>query len=179
MNWAGKIGGKIRYLPDGTCVPQIASPLPVDKSHISIDRRYRFIRKAAVTSAADRNRSQLRQAIDTASTASVDWKDSAYRSQKNEGLVKGDMLKSRIHCRMPNKRPMSKHMPGDNVTKLAISVQVEHVFVHQKNCYGMLMRAISIARAQAEIKPGNVAHNLCRLIFHQPRATIQQIHLKP
>lgn len=57
--WTVKIGGKIRYRPDGTPLPQIATPVFGYKSHISIDRRYGFIRKAAVTSAADSDGRQL------------------------------------------------------------------------------------------------------------------------
>ena len=51
--WTVKIGGKVRYRPDGTPLPQIATPVFGYKSHISIDRRFGFIRKAAVTSAAN------------------------------------------------------------------------------------------------------------------------------
>lgn len=47
-----KIGGKVRYRPDGTPLPMIATPVFGYKSHISIDRRFGFIREAAVTSAS-------------------------------------------------------------------------------------------------------------------------------
>lgn len=63
------------------------------KSHISIDRRFGFIRKAAVTSAADSDGRQLRRVIDTTNTAGDVWADSAYRSAKNEALLKSNMLK--------------------------------------------------------------------------------------
>lgn len=42
--WTVKVGGKIRYRPDGTPLPQIAAPVFGYKSHISIDRRFGFIR---------------------------------------------------------------------------------------------------------------------------------------
>ena len=67
--WAVKIGGKIRYRPDGTLLPQIATPVFGYNSHISIDQRFGFIRKAAVTSAADSDWRQLRRVIDTANIA--------------------------------------------------------------------------------------------------------------
>ena len=38
--WTLKIGGKIRYRPDGTPLPQIALPVFGYKSHIVIDRRF-------------------------------------------------------------------------------------------------------------------------------------------
>nr|WP_246205097.1 transposase [Altericroceibacterium indicum] len=93
-------------------MPQIATPVFGYKSHISIDRRYGVIRKAAVTSAADSDGRQLRRMIDTSNTASDVWADSAYRSSKNEALLKSNMLKSRIHRRKPTspiKCPRSTH----------------------------------------------------------------------
>lgn len=43
--WTLKIGGKPRYRADGTPLPQIATPVFGYKSHISIDRRFGFIRQ--------------------------------------------------------------------------------------------------------------------------------------
>lgn len=82
--WTLKIGGKTRFRPDGTPLPQIATPVSGYKNHISIDQRYGFIRKATVTSAAQSDGRQLRHVIDTNNTASDVWADTAYRSQKNE-----------------------------------------------------------------------------------------------
>ncbi|MEO0923001.1 MAG: transposase, partial [Pseudomonadota bacterium] len=82
--WTLKIGGKIRYRPDGTPLPQIALPVFGYKSHISIDRRFGFIRQASVTSASDADGRQLRYLISKDNTASDVWADTAYRSQSNE-----------------------------------------------------------------------------------------------
>jgi hypothetical protein len=91
--WTVKIGGKIRYRPDGSPLPQIATPVFGYKSHISIDRRFGFIRKAAVTSAVESDGRQLRRVIDTANTASNVWADSACRSTTNEAWLKANMRK--------------------------------------------------------------------------------------
>jgi hypothetical protein len=42
--WTLKIGSKLRYRPDGAPLPMIATPVFGYKSHISIDRRFGFIR---------------------------------------------------------------------------------------------------------------------------------------
>ena len=165
--WTLKIGGKIRYRPDGTPLPQIATPVFGYKSHISIDRRFGFIRKAAVTSAADSDGRQLRRVIDTSNTAGDVWADSAYRSARNEALLKSNMLKSRIHRRKPKGRPMPEHMARAKAAKSAIRARVEHVFAHQKNRYGLFIRTIGIARAQAKLTLANLAYNFDRLIFHE------------
>lgn len=123
-----KIGGKVRYRADGTPLPQIATPVFGYKSRISIDRRSGFIRKAAVSSAADSDGRQLRRVIDTGNTAGDLWADSANRSSKNEAWLKSNMLKSRIHRRKPQGKAIPKHMARANAAKSAIRAGVEHVF---------------------------------------------------
>jgi hypothetical protein len=165
--WTVKIGGKIRYGPDGTPPPQIATPLFGYKSHISIDWCFGFILKAAVTSAADSEGRQLRRVIDASNTAGDVWADSAYRSSKNEVSLQADMLKSRIHRRKPKGKPMPEHMARANAAKSAIRARVEYVFAHQNNRYGLVIRTIGIARAQAKLTLANLAYTFDRLIFHE------------
>jgi IS5 family transposase len=169
--WTVKIGGKVRYRPDGTPLPQITTPVFGYKSHISIDRRFGFIRKAAVTSATDSDGRQMRRVIDTANTAGDVWADSAYRSSKNEAWLKAHMLNSRIHRRKPKGKPIPEQIARANAAKSAIRARVEHVFAHQKNRYGLFIRTIGIDRAQAKLTLANLAYNFDRLIFHQRCAT--------
>jgi IS5 family transposase len=165
--WTVKVGGKVRYRPDGTPLPQIATPVFGYKSHISIDRCFGFIRKGKVTSAAQSDGRELRHIIDPNNTASDVWADSAYRSARNEALLKSNMLKSRIHRRKPKGRPMPKNMARANAAKSAIRARVEHVFAHQKGRYGLFIRTIGLARAQTKLTLANLAYNFTRLIFHE------------
>src|SRR5690606_35980017 len=119
--------------PDGTPLPMIASPVFGYKSHISIDRRYGFIRAAAVTSAAHPDGRMLRQVIDGENTGSEVWADSAYRSQCNEAWLADRMLTSRIDRRKPNGKSMPIATARANAAKSSIRAGVEHVFAHQKN----------------------------------------------
>jgi hypothetical protein len=77
--WTRSISGKIRYRPDGTPLPQIALPVFGYKTHISIDRRFGFIRKGAAPSAAASDGGMLRAVIDKTNTASDVWADTACR----------------------------------------------------------------------------------------------------
>jgi IS5 family transposase len=163
--WTIKIGGKIRYRPDRKPLPQIAMLMCCYKSHISIDRRLGFVRKAAVTSAADTDGRQLRRVIDAANTAGDVWADSAYRSSKNEAWFKANMLKSRIHRRKPKGKLMPEHTARANAAKSAIRARGEHVFAHQKSRYDLFIRTMGIARAQAKLTLVNLANNFDRLIF--------------
>ena len=113
----------------------------------------------------------LPRLVTTQNTSSEVWADSAYRSQANEKCLRAKMLVSRIHRRKPPGRPMPKHVARANAGKSAIRAVVEHVFAHQKNRFGLFIRTIGIARAQAKLTLANLAYNFDRLIFHQRCAT--------
>lgn len=167
--WTLKIGGKVRYRPDGTPLPQIALPVFGYKSHIGIDRRFGFIRQAAVTSAAGADGRQLRRLVSKDNTASDVWADSAYRSQSNEKWLARNMMTSRIHRRKPANKPMPERTAKANARKSSVRAAVEHVFAHQKNRFGLFIRTIGIARAEAKLTLANLAYNFDRLIFHERR----------
>ena len=54
-----------------------------------------------------------------------------------------------------------------NAAKSSIRAAVEHVFAHQKNRFGLFIRTIGIARAEAKLTMANIAYNFDRLIFHE------------
>ncbi len=165
--WTLKVGGKVRYRPDGTQLPMIAVPTFGYKSHISIDRRFGFIREGMATSATEADGRQLRHVVSTENTASDVWADSAYRSQSNEKWLAKRMLTSRIHRRKPAGKPMPAATRRANAKKSSIRARVEHVFAHQKNRYGLFIRTIGLARAEAKLTLANLAYNFDRLIFHE------------
>lgn len=167
--WTLKIGGKVLYRPDGTPLPMIATPVFGYKSHISIDRRYGFIRAAAVTSASHPDGRMLRQVLDRENTGSEAWADSAYRSQSNKAWLGDRMLTSRIHRRKPKGKSMPMATARANAVKSSIRARIEHVFAHQKNRFGLFIRTIGIARAEAKLTLANLAYNFDRLVFHEKR----------
>jgi len=79
------------------------------------------------------------------------------------------MLTSRIHRRKPAGKPMPRNVARANAKKSAIRAAVEHVFAHQKNRFGLFIRTIGIARAEAKLTLANIAYNFDRLIFHERR----------
>ena len=168
--WTLKVGGKVRFRPDGTPLPMIAIPTFGYKSHIAIDRRCGFIRSFAVTSAAHGDGRMLRQVVTTDNASGDVWADSAYRSKANEAWLSGKILRSQIHRRKPKGRPMSEATSRANGKKSSIRAHVEHVFAHQKNRYGLFIRTIGLARAEAKLTLANIAYNMDRLVFHERRA---------
>ena len=165
--WTLKIGGKVRHRPDGTPLPMIAVPVFGCKSHVSIDRRFGFIRESAVTAASAADGRQLRRLVSAENTGSEVWADSACRSQSNERWLAGRMPTSRIHRRKPTGKPMPRNVARANAKKSAIRVAVEHVFAHQKTRFGLFIRTIGLARAEAKLTLANLAYNFDRLIFHE------------
>ena len=170
--WTLKVGGKVRYRPDGTPLPMIATPTFGYQSHISIDQRYGFIRECAVTSAAHADGRMLPHLVNKENTSSEVWADTAYRSQRNEKWLAKNMLTSRIHRRKPHRKPMPETTARANARKSAVRAKVEHVFGHQKNRYGLFIRTIGLARAEAKMILANIAFNMDRLIFHERRAAM-------
>jgi len=167
--WTLKVGGKVRYRPDGTPLPMIAVPVFGYKSHISIDRRYGFIRESTVTAASAADGRQLKRLVSGENTGSGVWADSAYRSRKNEKWLAKRLMTSRIHRRKPAGKPMPPATARANAKKSTIRAAVEHVFAHQKNRFGLFIRTIGLARAEAKLTLANIAYNFDRLIFHERR----------
>ena len=103
----------------------IAVPVFGYKSHISIDRKFGFIRESAVTAASAADGRMLKRLVTTGNTSSEVWADSAYRSRKNEKWLAGKMLTSRIHRRKPAGKPMPQATARANARKSAIRAAVE------------------------------------------------------
>ena len=165
--WTLQIANKVRYRADGSPLPKIVLPTFGYKSHIAIDRCYGFIREGAVTSAAHADGKMLKELVTNDNTSSVVWADSAYRSKANETWLANRALKSKIHRKKPAGRPMPKATARANAKKSAVRAKVEHVFAHQKNCYGLFIRTIGLARAEAKLTLANLAYNFDRLVFHE------------
>lgn len=69
-----------------------------------------------------------------------------------------------------NRPNCAPHTSRANAAKSAVRAHVEHVFAHQKGRYGLFIRTIVLARAQAKLTLANLAYNFDRLIFHERRA---------
>ena len=80
---------KAKPREDGSMPPvDLAIPLFGYQNHVSIDRRFGFIRRWAATDAAAYEGRRLRQGLlDKTNTASGVWADTAYRSAANETFL--------------------------------------------------------------------------------------------
>ena len=152
-------------------MPQIDLAVPAFgyKNHIGMDRRHGLIRRWTASDAAAHDGVRLADVVDDGNTGSDVWADTAYRSAKNEALLAGRGLVSRIHRKKPKGRPMAVRTRRANARKSAVRAAVEHVFARHKGPMGLVVRTIGIARARVKIGLANLAYNMRRLVWLSPR----------
>ena len=105
------------------------------KNHVAIDRQHGLIRTWTVSDAARHDGAQLIGLIDKTNTAASVWADMAYRSKRNEAWLATDGLRSCLHRRKPQGRPMPRR------TALANAA-----------------RSRSVRRCQARLRPTEGTH---------------------
>ncbi len=129
-------------------LPQIDLAVPAFgyKNHIGIDRGHGLIRGWTATNAAAHDGARLEEVVDADNTASDVWADTAYRSAKNEAMLAGRGLVSRIHRKKPKGRPMPERTRQASARKSMVRCRVEHVFAHQKGLMGLANPAYNIRR---------------------------------
>jgi IS5 family transposase len=95
--------------------------------------------------------------IQTANTGRRVWADTAYRSNENEAWLDANGMQSEIHRKKPRGRPMSKRTSKANGRKSAVRSKVGHVFGHQKDRMGLVIRTIGLG--SGPINPTPLAQN--------------------
>ena len=158
-----KDGGKDAGLVD-IAIPQFGY-----KTHISIDRKWRFIRRETTTDAARHDGHELATILDTANRSGKVWADTGYRSARNETWLKANGFLSHIHRKKPRGKPMPKHIRRGNATRSKVRTGVEHVFAQLNGPMELSIRCIGRRRAAGRITMANLAYNFRRLIFHERR----------
>lgn len=139
------------------------------KNHISIDKKWRFIRGETCTDAARYDGHELATVLDDANGSKAVWADTGYRSAKTEAWLKAQGYRSHIHRKKPRGKPMAKHIRRGNATRSAIRACVEHVFGYEKGPMALTIRSIGQARASGRMTLANLSYNFRRLIFHERR----------
>jgi IS5 family transposase len=155
---------KAKPAEDGSARVDIAVPAFGYKNHLGIDRRHGLIRRWTVTDAARHDGALLPALIDRTNTASDIWADTSYRSRANERYLADHGLRSRIHRKKPQGKPMPANTARANGRKSKVRAAVEHVFAHEKGPMGLVVRTIGIARARVKIGLANLVYNMRRMV---------------
>jgi len=136
------------------------------KNHINVDKDDKLIRKYEVTDASVHDSQVFDDVLDEENSGRSVWADSAYRSKKREGELKGNGYISRIHHKARRNRKLTKREQESNHSRSKARVRVEHIFGNQKTAQGsVLVRTKGIARATAKIGMMNLIYNMRRLEF--------------
>ncbi len=159
--WTVKFS-KAKPAEDGSRRVDIAVPAFGYKNHLGIDRRHGLIRTWTATDAARHDGAQLPSLVSKTNTASDVWADTAYRSKANEAHLAENGLRSRIHRKKPQGRPMPANVSRANGAKSKVRAAVEHVFARQKGPMALVVRTIGLARATVKIGLANLVYNMHR-----------------
>ena len=110
-----------------------------------------------------------REASDSGDEIPGIYADGAYNSKVNRAFIKRKGLKPRINQGKPKGKPMPKAVARANARRSSVRARVEHVFRRMKNCYGLFIRRIGLARATVKLKLACLAYNFDWLIFLERR----------
>jgi transposase, IS5 family len=135
-------------------------------AHISIDRRYRLIRRWKTTDASAHDGARLREGLlDRSNTGSAVWADTAYRSAANAHFMERHGFTSKVHHKKPPHRDMPVQTKRSNAGKSVIRSRVEHAFADQKSRMGLFVRTVGIKRAEMKIGLANLVCNIRRYLY--------------
>jgi transposase, IS5 family len=129
-----------------------------------------LIRTWTTTDASRHDGAQLETLIDKRNTASDLWADTAYRSAKNEAMLEKNGLRSQIHRKKPQGKPMPEAIAKANGKKSKVRAFIEHVFAREKGPMGLVIRTIGLARAKVKIGLANLTYNMKRAVWLTTRA---------
>ena len=133
------------------------------KNHISVDVKYKLIRRFQVSSAEVHDSHVFEDLLDHYNTSRDVWADSAYRSQKRVEHLKETGYREYLNRKGVRHRKLSRWEQQGNRTWSKIRSRVEHVFGAQAiAAVTLIIRTIGIARARVKIGLRNLAYNINR-----------------
>lgn len=135
------------------------------KNHIDVDAENKLIRTFEVTPANVHDSQVLDDLIDPDNADPGVWADSAYRSEKTQGVLEEAGYESHICEKGQAGQPLSAEQEANNRKRSKVRSRVEHVFGFQENSMGgKLIRTIGLARAEVKIGLMNMTYNLMRYL---------------
>lgn len=133
------------------------------KNHISVDVKYKLIRRFHVTSAEVHDSRVMEELLDEANSSRALWADSAYRSADRLVWLREHGYREHIQRKGTRNHPLSSWERQGNRTRARTRSRVEHVFgVMTQRAGHLLLRGVGLARAGSRIGLRNLAYNLDR-----------------
>jgi transposase, IS5 family len=133
------------------------------KNHISVDVKYKLIRRFQVSSAEVHDSHVFEELLDQDNTSRDVWADSAYRSQKRVEYLKDKGYREHLQRKGVRHRKLSRWEQQGNRTRSRIRSRVEHVFgIQAQKATSIILRGIGIIRAKTKIGLRNLVYNFDR-----------------
>lgn len=133
------------------------------KNHISVDVKYKLIRRYHVTSANVHDSNIFDELLDPGNTSRDVWADSAYRSEDAIGRLKENGYREHLQRKGSRNHKLTKLEQRGNRTRSKIRSRVEHIFgIQAQRAGNVILRGIGIIRASTKIGLRNLAYNLDR-----------------
>lgn len=146
------------------------------KDPISIDGRFGFIRRSAVTNAAVHDSQVLGELLDIDNPDGRIWADSAYGSDARLAVLEWMGFEPLFNERAYRNAPLSDEQQAANRERSQTRAKVEHVFGSWVTAGGgKLLRTISIDRAKTNLGLQNLVYNLKRLVFLETRVMSAEV----
>ena len=135
------------------------------KTHISIDNKYKLIRKYEVTNAAVHDSQVIGSLLDGENEGDDIWADSAYFAEMINTVLTLIGFDAKIHERAFRNKPLTEEQKANNTEKSKVRARVEHVFGDFViSMGGKLLRSIGMERAKTNLGLKNLVYNLRRFI---------------
>lgn len=133
------------------------------KNHISIDAKFKLIRKYTITPANMSDIHCFDSLININNADKKVWADSAYFSAQKEEQLCTQGYESRIITRNKKHLSQSSDIGRENTRRSKIRVRVEHVFGFINNTMKTnIIRGVGFIRVSAKLGLTNLVYNLCR-----------------
>lgn len=168
--WTLKRGRKAMVRPDGAKVEELVVPSFGYKNHVSTDKRFGFVRRYLITSAAAHDSRPFPELLDKNNMAASVWADTAYRSARNERFMSRHGFVSKVHFRKPKGKPLPERHRKANAARSKVRSAIEHIFATEKHRFGLFVRTIGKARAAIKIGMVNLVYNFSRLAWLESKS---------
>lgn len=133
------------------------------KNHISVDVKYKLVRRYTVTPANTHDSNIFDILLDPDNTSRDIWADSAYRSQEAIERLEENGYREHLQRKGSRNRKLTEWEQQGNKTRSRTRSRVEHIFgVQAQRAGNMILRGIGMIRAGTKIGLRNLAYNLDR-----------------
>jgi len=131
------------------------------KNHVSVDVKYKFIRKFDVTDASVHDSRVFKELLDDENISGAVWAGSAYRSYDNLWHLGINGYREHIQRKGYRNHPLTEREKQGNRTRARTRSRVEHIFgVQLQRAGNLILRTVGKVRAYVKIGLRNLAYNL-------------------